>query len=94
MGKVDSGTLIVRGGSNVPYQYCYSHPLPQATGIGSDGFPNIRGQITLFREGESEAPMVDDKITCGGNTFQIERVTAENNADEADGWAVYQLIVT
>ncbi len=89
-----TATLVVRGGASVLYQYCYMHPIPQQTGIGSDGFPNFRGQITLFREGEVTGPVVDDKLVFQSNTFQIIDCKAENNADEADGYAVYQLTVT
>ncbi len=93
-GKVTSATLVVRGNSNVAYSYCYRKPQPQSSGIGTDGFPNTEGAMTLFREGEATAPVVDDKIIAEGITYQINEVRPENNADESAGWAVYQLVVT
>ncbi len=93
-GKVVSGTLVVRGGASVAYQYVYVHPQPQRTGIGGAGYPNTQGGVTMFREGEGTAPMVDDKLTVGSVTVQVVEVRPENNADEADGWAVYQLQTT
>lgn len=90
-GKVTTAVLTVRGGSNVSYRYCYVHPLPEVTGIGAAGHPIRDAHATLYREGESSAPVVDDKLTVGGNVYQIVGVTAENNADESSGYAVYQL---
>jgi hypothetical protein len=91
-GKVTAATLQVRGGSSVNYLYCYRWPQPQNTGIGGSGYPNTQGQVTLFREGEATGPVVDDKLTIGSTSYQVIQVTAENNADEADGYAVYQLV--
>lgn len=93
-GRVVSVTLFVRGGSSVTYAYCYRHPQPQVTGLGGTGYPNTMGNVTLYREGESTAPVVDDKIQILGVTYQIIHVLVQNNADEADGWAVYQLVTT
>ena len=93
-GKVTSGTLKVRGDNDtftsVSWANMYVYPLPEITGIGADGHPQISGRVTLYRIGEAYAPRVDDKIVDSGNkTWQIIRVTPRLNADESQNFAVY-----
>jgi hypothetical protein len=98
-GKVTTGTLKTRGAldalTDVPWGNLYVYPLPQITGIGGDGYPNVAGRATLYRMGETVAPVADDKLVDGsGRTWQIIGVNSRLNADEAEGFAVYDCDLT
>lgn len=92
-GKVSSGTLKVRGNddtfASVAWAHLYLWPTTEITGLGGGGYSHVAAKATLYRIGESYAPRVDDKLSAGGSEWQITRVQPRLNADEDDGFAVY-----
>ena len=105
-GKVTSGTLKVRGTSDaftdVTLNNLYVWPEDEFTGIGGKGYPNVQAHITIWRMGETitrggnaSSPRPDDKIVVGSNTYMIQVVGTERNADESSTkFAVYQCTCT
>lgn len=93
-GKVGSGTLKVRNDgdtfTSVSWANIYNWPTDQRTGIGASGHPDTTCTAVLYRIGEAYAPMVDDKLVDpNGVEWQIIRVQSRLNADESEGFAVY-----
>lgn len=96
-GKLVRATLTLQDADNtvVPYANAYAWPSGSQTGAGGKGRASNSGKITLWRAGESEGPKVDDTIAMvidGESTdVRINGVTARLNADEADGFAIYDV---
>lgn len=79
---------------DVEYTYAYEWPINRTTGIGGVGYDNGSATITLWRTGETTAPLVDMRITVAGRSQQqVVSVTSRLNADEASNFAVYDLTV-
>lgn len=96
-GKVVTGTLRVRtaGGldtfTDVAWKALYVWPQTEVSGFKGNHHPDIDGVLTLYRLGESNAPRVDDQVVVNGITYLIFQVYPRLNADEASGFAVYDL---
>ena len=96
-GKVVSAVLTMKDGldTQVSYANAYAWPSGSNTGAGGKGRAWNTGRVTLWRVGESDAPKADDTLALiiDGEVVdvRINGVTARLNADEADGFAVYDL---
>ncbi len=96
-GKVVPATLTLQDEDStvVEYANAYAWPSPSNTGTGGQGRAFNTGRVTLWRVGESDGPMVNDTLAMaidGEDTdVRINSVTARLNADEAEGYAVYDL---
>ncbi len=92
-GKVTDGVLKLRGTgdsfTSVTWKKLYVWPESEASGFAASGYPTIQGTITLWRTGEASKPRVDDQITVSTNTYLIQTVETQRNADEVRNYAVY-----
>lgn len=95
-GKViTSAVLKVRGSgdtyTSVPYANAYVWPVQDVTGL-PDNQAVQHTTIVLWQMGETTAPVSDDQITEGGNTWLVTSVTTRLNADT--NYAVHDCTVS
>lgn len=92
-GKLVTATLKRNSGfSDIAYANVYVWPTNETTGVGGGGNADQRTTISAYRVGEADAPRADDRWTVGVTTWNIESVTSRLNADEANGFAVYDCV--
>ncbi len=76
-------------------------PNPTYSSLGTGGGAYNAGPVCIWRTGESipdiggiAAPKGQDKLTIGGTEYLLESVAPRLNADEANGYAIYDCQVT
>ncbi len=76
-------------------------PNPTYSSLGTGGGAYNAGPVCIWRTGEDfpviggiSAPKGQDRLTIGGTVYLIESVAPRLNADEDEGYAIYDCQVT
>ncbi len=98
-GLVTTGTLArLKNGTYDPVnEVAYANvclwPGSTYSTLGSGGPAYDQSQFCAWRTGEAEKPRGQDKWIVGGIEYVIQSVTTRLNADENEGYAVYDCTV-
>lgn len=93
-GLVTTGTLNLMNGGTVSYSNVCKWPVTEVSGLGQETAAHQETMITAWRQGESQAPRVDDTWTIGGKIFGIVSINPRHNDDESSGYAIYDCTCT